>query len=93
MIIDDLHLVSVAVAPDKANSEAVVDANAVLSPAVCPQSFEAVARWNPQIVNRCREMELSELASRYSMQVRWDSSAPAGLPKLLRMTVFEAYDQ
>jgi hypothetical protein len=43
VIIDDLHLVGIAVIPDEADAPLVVDADAVLSFAVALECFESVA--------------------------------------------------
>jgi hypothetical protein len=52
MIVDDLDLISDAVAPDEADSQLAVDADPVLATAVAAVRFQAVPRWNRRSRNR-----------------------------------------
>ena len=48
MVVDNLHVVSVARFEGETNSKLVVNANAPLSPAIAAQLFKAIPRWNAQ---------------------------------------------
>ena len=52
MVINDLHVISIALAPFKTNAPLVVDANTVLALTVARQFFEVVGWWYPQILQR-----------------------------------------
>ena len=59
MVINDLHVISIALAPFKTNAPLVVDANTVLALTVARQFFEVVGWWYPQILQRvCAIKEL-----------------------------------
>jgi len=48
VIIYDLHVIGVAVAPRKAYPPLIVDADAVLALAVAPEGFQPIAGWHTQ---------------------------------------------
>ena len=61
MVVDDLHVVRVAVAPDEADPEPVVDADAMLAAPIAAQGFKPVPwkdRQIPQFVGRVQLAEL-----------------------------------
>ena len=47
VIVDNFHLVSIALAPDKTGAELVVDPDTVLSFAIAFERFQTIPRWNP----------------------------------------------
>ena len=49
VVINDLCVIDVAIAPFKTNAPLVVDANTVLACALSTQCFKSVARWREQI--------------------------------------------
>ena len=49
MVVDDFHLVGVAVTPTKANPPLIVDADAVLTFPISTQCFQTVAGWDTQV--------------------------------------------
>jgi hypothetical protein len=49
MVIDDLHFICSSLTPAKADTELVVDPNAVLPLPICLQRFQPVARGKPKI--------------------------------------------
>ena len=50
VIVDNLNLPCVAIAPDETNAPLLVDANAMLPKSVATRSFEPVAGRDPQII-------------------------------------------
>jgi hypothetical protein len=52
MVINDLHVIGIALAPFKTNTPLVVDANTVLALTVARQFFEVVGWWYTQILQR-----------------------------------------
>ena len=61
MVVDDLHVMRVTVAPDEADSESVIDADAVLAPPIADQGFEPVPGKDRQIPKFVRRVQLAEL--------------------------------
>lgn len=57
MIIDNFYIDRVAMLPGEADSPLVVHANAELPLAIPLEPFEAIAGWNPQIVEHFRRIE------------------------------------
>jgi len=57
MVINDLDIPGVLVAPDKADAPLVVDADAVLPFPVAFQRFKAVAGRGTKIVENCRRID------------------------------------
>lgn len=78
MVIDDLHVVGIAILPVEADTPLLVDPDAVLSPSIPFQGFEAVTRRYPQIVQGDCAVEYTQLPP----DDRLDSSgqAPGGRP-------------
>ena len=92
VIINDLDFVRVTVGPPEADAPLVVDANAVLSGSVTLQFFQAVSRWDPQVVERVRCVENDQL-SEHGVAER-SRKAPNGLSgeQPLGISVSEALD-
>ena len=63
MIVHNLDILSIAIAPDKADSPLVIDADAVLALAITRELFKAIAGRNAQILQRLRVVQHGELAS------------------------------
>ena len=64
MVIDDLDVVCVSVRPAEANAPLVVDADAVLAPAVALQHFQPVSRRDEQVLKGPGLAEVEQLAPR-----------------------------
>ena len=60
MVVDDLDLPGIAVAPYETDAPLLVDANAVLPPAVAPQGFQPVAGRRPQIFEPSGRLDRQE---------------------------------
>jgi hypothetical protein len=69
MIVYDLDLVSVALAPTKANSPLVVDADAVLAFSVACQFLQSIAGEPGEVFKRFRAMELPQLPERSALDL------------------------
>jgi len=63
VVVHDLDIFSTAVFPQKADSELIVHANAVLSGAIASQDLQPVARRHAKIVESCRAVQDAQLAS------------------------------
>ena len=88
MVIDDLHVVSIPVMPDKADAILIVDPNAVLSQSISGERLEPVAGERRQVAQLVRSMELLQFSlgdSRHLLE-------PAGelaRKERLRFAIFE----
>lgn len=57
MVIDNLNVVRITIAPDEADPVLVVDADAVLPLPITGQRFEAMTRIPPEIIERAGRVE------------------------------------
>jgi hypothetical protein len=69
VIVDDLDLMSIAIAPYEADPPPVVDADAVLPRAITFQRFEPIAGRCPEVPHVLRPVELDQLASRGALDL------------------------
>jgi hypothetical protein len=60
MVVDDFHVMGVAVAPNETDPEPVVDSDAVLAPSIAAQGFEPVPGKDRQVPEFSRCVELVE---------------------------------
>jgi hypothetical protein len=69
MIIHNLNLIHTILAPGKADTPLVVDADAMQPPAASFQGFEPIAGWNPQASQIGCRMQLQQFTPRYPFNV------------------------
>ncbi len=69
MIIDDLDVEGVLVAPPKADPPSIVDPDAVLSLTFSHEFLQPVAGWESQIAQRLRRIDNNQLSLRQALQV------------------------
>jgi len=82
MVIGDLHIMRMALPPNEADAELIVDPNAVLSQPISFQSFQAISRQNGQIRQASGAVEHEQLPQRPATQIRRRfPSGLAGLPE------------
>jgi len=90
MVVNDLHLQSITLFPDKADAPLIVDSNAVLSGSIPPQFLKPVRWWNPQCIQAAGRREKFELPSSQELNVPGQPSRKSttkdstGLPTLER---------
>jgi hypothetical protein len=68
MIVDNLHIIGVAIVPSKTNSPLFVDANTVPTLAVSFKCFQVVTRRAVQVGQQCGAIKLPELPLRDSFK-------------------------
>src|SRR3989344_4537723 len=68
VIVHDLHVIGVAVAPREAYPPLIVDADAVLALAVALKGFKPIAGRHTQRIQHGRRIELQQLAPREALQ-------------------------
>jgi hypothetical protein len=91
MVVDDFHIVGVAIPPHEADTRLIIDSDAVLALALALQSFQPVSGGDTQIIQRHGGMQQEELFQCPHFQIGGNPSAPPCLPKLLRIRIPEAY--
>jgi len=64
VVVDDLDVVGVPVAPNEAETPLVVDPDTVLSRSVTVQCFQAISRRRRQVSQSCRAVQLPKLPAR-----------------------------
>jgi hypothetical protein len=92
VVVDDLDLKSIALAPLEANSPLIVDANAVLTGTVTVQTFQPVAWGNSEIRDVLSVVQHSQLPSSYFLNHARQSTGDLALPDLFRVTALEGSD-
>ena len=91
MVVDDLDAFGVRAIPSKANAELIVDADAVLSRPIALECLEPIAGRYAQKVQRCRRMNLFQLASCDALDCA-KSAYGRPLEQSLRFRAAERYD-
>jgi hypothetical protein len=74
MVVDYLHLVDVALVPNKADSPAVIDSDTILAMAVSLESFQTVSRRNAQIIDGFGPVKHAQFAQGGSVNFCWQFS-------------------
>ena len=90
MVVDDFHIVGVAIPPNEADAILIIDSDAVLAFALAVQSLQPVSGRNIQIIQRHGGMQQEELLQCPHFQIGGNPSASPRLPKLLRIRIPEA---
>jgi len=92
MVIDDRHVVGVAVPPGETNPPLVVHADTVLPGAIAAQFFQAIAGRDAKVVECLRGVDRDELAEHHPPQLgRVPANRLAG-EEAFRVAVAEALD-
>ena len=60
MIIDDFHIVAMALTPDKTDSPLIIDPNRVLPFPIASQCFQLISRWRSQNAQLRRSVKLEQ---------------------------------
>lgn len=92
MIVHDLDIVRVAVAPAEADPPLVVDANAVLAAPIALERFQPVARWHSQVIEALGGVELHEFPKHDPLELRRESAAGHTCEETLGLAIDEAPD-
>jgi hypothetical protein len=89
MIIYDLYIVGVAIAPGKADAPAVIGSNAVLSGSIACELLEAIGRGDLQISEGTSIVEHAQFPQRDLLDVRRQPSGALAGEDLLGLTILE----
>ncbi len=90
MVVDDFHVVGIAIPPHEADAILIIDSDAVLALALAVQSLQLVSGRHTQIIQRHGGMQQEELLQRPCFQTGGNASTSPRLPKLLRISIPEA---
>ncbi len=80
MVVHDLNVIRIAIAPDEAQPPLVVDPDAVLSDPIACESLQVIAWWLPEILQPDRRGYRPQLAARHFGQIVWKAPRPAVRP-------------
>ena len=75
MVIHNLNIVRIAVAPHKADAPLIVDANAVLSLSIALERFQVITRRRRQVAQLCCDIQLSKFSLRHPLETPKPSDA------------------
>jgi hypothetical protein len=92
VVVGDLDVCRTGGGPGEADAPLVVDADAVLSLPIPAQLLEAIARWNPKVVDDLGGVEDQELAVCNSLKVGAELADVRASPDELGFLVRERLD-
>src|SRR5438552_15048404 len=92
MVVGNLNVMGVAVAPAKADAPLVVDADAVLTFAIPDKFFQSIAWRHTEVLQRFRRIKESELSQGCSLQLGSESLDLFTQKELLSILVSETSD-
>ena len=62
MVVHDFHVARDIVVPNKTDSPLIIDSNTVLPATIASQFFQAIGRWNSQVIDYLSCVDHSEFA-------------------------------
>src|SRR5205085_8638615 len=92
MVINDLRVIDVALAPFKTNAPLVVNANTVLTFTVTEQFLEVIGWWYAQVLQRLCAIQDLQLSPRYTLNVLRQLARELALKQLCGFFVLKALD-
>jgi hypothetical protein len=92
MIIDNLDVGALSIAPAKADTPLIVYPDAMLTRALALQPFQAIRRWNAQIIKALRGVKHPQLPTRESLNWVWQTAGNVAMPDAFSVLIGEAPD-
>jgi hypothetical protein len=91
VVIDNLHIIGIPVAPDKADAPLIIDANTVLPFSLAFERFQVISRGRGEVTKLGGNIQLPELPLCHPLE---SSKPPDALPrmKLFRISRPEGLD-
>jgi hypothetical protein len=90
MIIDNFDFGALSIAPAKADTPLIVYADAMLTRAFALQPFQAIRRWNSQIIKALRGVKHPQLPTRESLNLVWQAARNVAMPDAFSLLIGEA---
>ena len=92
VVIDNLHVIRIALVPAKADASLIVDPDAMLTRPAARELFEPVARRHPKIRQDLRRIQHQELPTRDPLEIPRPAPGRLAVEDLLGLPVPEAPD-
>ena len=92
VVVDDLDVVCVAIAPTKADAPLIVDTDAVLAGTVALELLQAVTRRHSQVFDRLSRVDRDELSEHHATQIGGESADGVACEQALSVPVGKALD-
>lgn len=92
MVIDNLDVVGIAIAPRKADAPTVIDPNAILSRSIPCHLLQAIGRGNLQIGEDMCVVEHTQFPQGNLLDVRRQPAGALAGEDLLGLAIFEGFD-
>ena len=92
MVICDLNIERVTVAPFETDSPLVINSDAVLPHAVAAQLLESICRRDSQVIEVDGIVEHAQFPQSHLLNIRWKFSRPLALINLLGFSIFEGFN-
>ena len=92
VVIDDFHVVGVAVSPTEADAPLIVNPDAVLAFALPLQGFEPIGRRNAQIIQHGGVAQHAQFASCHGLDIGRQAPGRRSAPDLFRFLVGKVPD-
>jgi hypothetical protein len=92
MVVDDFDIPRISIMPAEADTPLVVDSNAMLAGPVAAEFLKAIARRDPEIVERLGGVDGDQLAEHDPAELRQEPAYGLAVEQTLRVAVREALD-
>lgn len=92
MIIDNFDVGALSIAPAKADTPLIVYPDAMLTRALALQPFQAIRRWNAQIIKALRGIKHPQLPTREGLNLVWQTAGNVATPDAFSLHIGEAPD-
>src|SRR5690625_2545166 len=93
VVVDEFDIVRTSISPDEAETPLRVHSDAVLSTTIPDEAFQAVPRWDPQVLDVLRRVDQLELPQGRSLHCPVDALDVLLVPDALGVLAAERSDQ
>ena len=92
MIVGNFDVGALSIAPAKADTPLIVYPDAMLTRALALQPFQAIRRWNAQIIKALRGVKHPQLPTRECLNLVWQTAGNVATPDAFSLLIGEALD-
>ena len=89
MVVNNLDVIGVTIAPSKADAPAVIDPHAIWSRSIPCQLLQTISRGNLQIIEGVRIAEQAQFPQGHLLEIRRQPAGALAGENLLRLTILE----